>query len=156
MSSSSWLSNMQTLDDVDVFGKHVLIRVDFNVPIDQQGNITDDFRIQAAIPTINYVLSKSPKRLILMSHLDPWDETPASTKDKRLRMNVVAARLQDLLQQPVIKVDDCINLKLPKANIILLENLRFYPEEKKNDEKFAEKLALMADVYINDAFGTCH
>lgn len=147
---------MKTLAQLDLTGKRVLVRVDFNVPIDNRGNITDSFRIQGALPTIKHILSKNPKQLILMSHLDPWDEVPASTKDPRLKMDNVGKALERLIGQSVKKVDDCLASSLPKDKIVLLENLRFYKEEKKNDPEFAKKLAQYADVYINDAFGTCH
>ena len=150
---------LKTLDVIDTNGKRVLVRVDFNVPIDEQGNITDDFRIRGAIPTINHLLENDAKQIVLMSHLDPWKETPAETKDPRLKMDKVAARLQELIKRPVTKVDDCVDITLPRTAIIMLENLRFHPEEMAERELqsiFAQKLAQHGDVYVNDAFGTCH
>ncbi len=147
---------IRTLDDVEVKGKRVLVRVDFNVPVDKKGKITDDFRIRRAVPTFVYLLDHGASQLVLMSHLDPWDETPASTKDPRLKMNRVARRLGQLIKESVAKVDDCINVALPDRKIVVLENLRFYKEEKKNDETFAKALAENGEVYVNDAFGTCH
>jgi len=150
---------LKTLKDMDFKGKRVLMRVDFNVPIgnpDGKGDIEDDFRIRSVLPTINYVLDHGASQVVLMSHLDPWDDISPTTKDPRLKMDKVAKRLSELLEQDVKKVDDCINISLPSAKVVMLENLRFYKEEKKNDVKFAEALAKNGQVYVNDAFGTCH
>ena len=128
-----------------------MIRVDFNIPLKNR-RITDNKRIKAALPTIKYVLSKKPKQIILMSHLG----RPQGEVVEELRLNPIAKELQKLLKRKVKKLSTCTPLKMPKDKIILLENLRFIPEEKKNDAKFAKKLASYADVYINDAFGTSH
>lgn len=146
-----------TLKDVDVEGKRVLVRVDFNVPMDKKGKILDDRRIKAVIPTINY-LTKKKAVVILMSHLG----RPKKVDDK-LRMDAVAKRLSKLLKTNVIKLDDCLGStvedqinEMQTGEVCLLENLRFYPEETKNDKLFAQGLAELANVYVNDAFATLH
>ncbi|OAT80252.1 phosphoglycerate kinase [Desulfotomaculum copahuensis] len=148
----------KTIRDIDVSGKRVLVRVDFNVPMDQQGNVTDDTRIRAALPTIRY-LTEHKARVILASHLG----RPKGKVDDRYRLDPVARRLGELLGRPVVKVDDCVGeepraavAKMTPGDVLLLENVRFHPEEEKNDEKFARRLADLADIYVNDAFGTAH
>lgn len=146
------------VEDLDLNGKRVLIRVDFNVPLDDKLNITDDTRIRAALPTIKYALDKGGK-IILMSHLgDPKEGAAAG-----LKMDPVAERLSQLLGKKVLKLNDCVGPEVEAAvagmkagDVILLENLRFHKEEKKNDDNFAKSLAKLGDVYINDAFGTAH
>lgn len=135
------------------------MRVDFNVPLDKKTlAITDDTRIKAALPTIEYILKKSPKKLILMTHLG----RPDGQIKEELRLGPVANRLQELLKTPVTKLNDCVgdNIKAAiassKDQVVLLENLRFHSEEEENDVNFAKKLASMADIYVNDAFGTAH
>ncbi len=147
----------KTVRDVDVKGKRVLLRVDFNVPL-QEGTITDDQRIRAALPTINYLLGGGAT-VIAMSHLG----RPKGKVVEALRLTPVAARLADLLDRPVTKLDDCIGRGVEQAvdaaqpgDLILLENVRFHPEEKDNDTGFARQLAALADVYVNDAFGAAH
>ena len=149
--------NKKTIRDIDVTGKRVLVRVDFNVPL-SEGAVSDDTRIQAALPTIRYLLDRGAA-VILCSHL-------GRPKDKvvdELRMDPVAQRLAELLDRPVTKLDDCIGPEVEAAalaakpgDLILLENTRFHPEETKNDPAFATKLAALADLYVNDAFGTAH
>ncbi|PLW79997.1 phosphoglycerate kinase [Candidatus Woesearchaeota archaeon] len=141
-----------TLDGLKVEGKKVIVRCEFNVPIDKEGNITDDFRIKKSLPTIKYLLDNGAKQVVLMSHLGK----PKGVVIDILKMNRVASRLQQLLGVEVIKVDDSVDITLPDSRIILLENLRFNPGEKENREEFAKKLASYADIYVNDAFGTCH
>ncbi|HKM17473.1 MAG: phosphoglycerate kinase [Firmicutes bacterium] len=150
--------NKKMIQDVDVKGKRVLMRVDFNVPMNEQGDITDDTRIKAALPSIRYLLERGA-RVILMSHLG----RPKGQIVESLRMNAVAERLGELLGQPVIKADDCIGPEVSAAveqmrdgDVMLLENVRFYPEEEANDLEFAKKLASLGDLYVNDAFGTAH
>lgn len=140
----------------DLTGKRVLVRADFNVPIDK-GNITDDTRIRAALPTIQDLTSKGAK-VILSSHFG----RPKGVDDK-LRLTPVAKRLSELLGKEVKKTDDCIGDEVAATvaamlpgDVLLLENVRFYPEEEANDPEFAKKLASIADVYVNDAFGTAH
>lgn len=146
-----------TLDDLQLKNKRVLARVDFNVPLDKKCEITDDRRIVESLPTIKKILQDGGK-LILMSHLGrPKGKTP------ELSLLPVARRLEKLLGKPVKFVNDCIGPEVEKAvsglksgECLLLENLRFYPEEEKNDPEFAKKLASLGDIYINDAFGTAH
>ncbi|MBW3002497.1 phosphoglycerate kinase [Candidatus Woesearchaeota archaeon] len=146
-----------TLKNMDLEGKRVLVRVDFNVPLDKKGKILDDRRIKAVIPTIDYLLKKKAL-VILMSHLG----RPKKVDDK-LRMDVVAKRLGKLLKTNIIKLDDCIGAsvedqinEMQTGEVCLLENLRFYTEETKNNKFFAQSLAELADVYVNDAFATLH
>jgi len=150
--------NKKTVKDIDIKGKRVLVRVDFNVPLDENGNITDDTRIVAALPTIEYILNQNAS-VILMSHLG----RPKGEVKENLRLNPVAKRLEELLKKPVKKLNDCIGKEVEEAaknikpgDVILLENLRFHKEEEKNDEEFAKKLASLGDVYVNDAFGAAH
>ena len=126
---------VKTFKDFDVRGKRVLVRADFNVPLSEQGEILDDFRIRETLPTIKYLLKREAK-VILMSHLGD----PGGKFVKELQLNPVAERLTELLGQ----------------NVELLENLRFNPGEESNDENFAKELAQKGDIYINDAFGACH
>ncbi len=150
--------NKKTIRDIDIKGKRLIIRVDFNVPLDDKLNVTDDTRIKAALPTIKYALEKGAS-VILMSHLG----RPDGKVVEKLRLNPVKNRLQELLTKPVIKLDDCIGdtvtetvKKLEAGDVALLENLRFHPEEELNDPNFSKALASLADIYINDAFGTAH
>jgi phosphoglycerate kinase len=147
----------KTIEDINPNGKRVLVRVDFNVPLNEQGQITDETRIIASLPTIRYLIGRGA-RVILVSHLG----RPKGV-DEKLRMDVVAKALQQHLGQPVKKVDDCIGPKVEQAaaelrpgEVLLLENVRFHPEEEKNDPEFAKALAQLADIYVNDAFGTAH
>jgi phosphoglycerate kinase len=151
--------NKLSVKDYDLKNKKVFMRADFNVPLDENGMITDDTRIKAALPTINYILGQGAK-LVLASHLG----RPKGEVKDSLRMDPVAKRLEELLDgKKVIKLNDCIGEEVKEAvskqtidEVILLENLRFHPEEKKNDEAFAKELASLADVFVNDAFGTSH
>ena len=149
--------SLASLSAADISGKRALVRVDFNVPVDDQGNITDDTRIRAALPTIQDLTQKGAK-VILTSHFG----RPKGV-DEKLRLTPVAKRLAELLGQEVIKTDDCIGddvaakvAALDNGQVLLLENVRFYKEEEKNDPEFARKLAANADFYVNDAFGTAH
>lgn len=151
--------NKKTVKDIDVKNKRLLGRVDFNVPLDKAtGAITDDARIRAALPTIRYLIGQGA-RVILCSHLGRPD---GKVVDK-LRLGSVAQRLSELLGQPVAKTDDCVGpavqaavAALQPGDVLLLENLRFHAEEEANDPAFARQLADLADVYVNDAFGTAH
>jgi phosphoglycerate kinase len=143
---------MRTIKDMNMDYKRVLVRVDFNVPLDANGEITSDNRIRESLPTIKYILEHNCKQIILISHLGKPD---GKVVDK-LKMNKVAERLEKLLDMTVVKMDDCININPPDAKIILLENLRFHAEEEANDENFAKRLAVLGDLYVNDAFGTMH
>jgi phosphoglycerate kinase len=152
------MNKIFTIKDFDVKNKRVLVRVDFNVPLDKKGGITDDKRIRAALPTIKHLI-KNRAIIILMSHLGK----PEGEIIEALKMDNAAKRLQKLLKKKVYKLDDCIGQdvedfisEMAYGEIVLLENLRFYEEEEKNDPEFASSLADLADLYINDAFGTCH
>jgi phosphoglycerate kinase len=146
------------IDQLDIHNKKLLIRVDFNVPFDKDGNITDDTRIKSVLPTINYAL-KEKARVILISHLG----RPKGKRVNELSLAKVCERLSILLNQNVKFAPDCIGEEVKRMvndlsfnDVILLENLRFYPEEEKNDKEFGRRLADLADVYINDAFATAH
>jgi phosphoglycerate kinase len=142
----------------DLSGKRVLVRVDFNVPLDDAGNITDDTRIRAALPTIQDLAGKGAK-VILSSHFG----RPKGKVNESMRLTPVAKRLSEALDKPVVKCDDCIGeaveaavAKMANGDVLLLENVRFYAEEEDNDPEFSKKLASLADIYVNDAFGTAH
>jgi 3-phosphoglycerate kinase len=140
------------LKDFKEKGKKVLLRADFNVPLDDKGEITDDNRITSTLPTINYLLRKKCQ-VIIATHLGRPD---GKVVDK-LRLDAVAKRLSELLKVDVKKLNDCVDVAVPAdAKVVLLENLRFHPEEEADDENFSKKLASLADVYVNDAFATCH
>ncbi|MFN3361038.1 MAG: phosphoglycerate kinase [Pseudanabaenaceae cyanobacterium] len=147
----------------DLQGKRVLVRVDFNVPQADDGSITDDTRIRAALPTINHLINAGAKT-ILVTHLGrPKGDTFGERAKDKLRVNPIAERLAQLLQKPVLKCDDCIGdtvaqqlAGLQNGDVALLENVRFYPEEEANDLEFARKLASLAEIYVNDAFGAAH
>lgn len=148
----------KTFKDIDVSGKRVFVRVDFNVPQDENGNITDDTRIRAALPTINYLVKQNAK-VILCSHLG----RPKGVFNEKYSLAPVAERLSELLGMPVKMAKDVIGesakeltSNMKEGEIVLLENVRFHAEEEKNDDEFARELASMADVYVNDAFGTAH
>lgn len=148
-----------TLRDIEVNNKRVLVRVDFNVPLDEEtGVITDDSRIRAVLPTIKYLIDHRAK-VILCSHLG----RPKGKVVDKLRLAVVAQRLSQILGQQVGSTEDCIGSevetaveKLKNGDVLLLENVRFHPEEERNDASFAQALACLADIYVNDAFGTAH
>ena len=148
----------QTVRDIDVTGKRALVRVDFNVPLDDEGVILDDLRIRAALPTIQY-LRERDARVILCSHLG----RPKGEAVESLRLAPIAARLSELLDAPVAAARDCIGAeaesavaKLVAGEALLLENLRFHAEEEANDPAFAGALASLADIFVNDAFGAAH
>jgi phosphoglycerate kinase len=151
--------NKQTVRDVDVRGKKVLVRVDFNVPLDKAtGTISDDARIRAALPTIRYLVNQQA-RVILCSHLG----RPDGKVVEKLRLRPAADRLSELLGQPVATAPDCVGPEVEAAvaalrpgDVLLLENVRFHPEEEANDPGFARALASLAEVYVNDAFGSAH
>ena len=149
---------MKTVDQINFLGKKALIRVDFNVPLDKDYNITDDNRMTAALPTIQKIL-KDGGEVILMSHLGRPKDGPT----EKYSLKHLIPHLSDLLGQQVEFADDCIGEQavekardLEKGEVLLLENLRFYKEEEKGDVEFAAKLAKLGDVYVNDAFGTAH
>jgi len=149
----------KTVNGMSVEGKRVLVRVDFNVPLDMEtGVVSDDSRIQASLPTIKYLVTRGAK-VILCSHLG----RPKGKVVEQLRMAPIARRLSELLESPVETVDDCVGEEvkskvemLREGDILLLENLRFHPEEAANDPSFAKELAELADLYVDDAFATSH
>ncbi len=149
---------MKTLKDLDLKGKRVLMRVDFNVPLDEELKVVDDTRIQAALPSIEYILEQGGK-LILMAHLG----RPKGEFKEEFRLEPVAKKLNEVVEPQVEYVNDCLGEKVEDAieemkegDLLLLENIRFYKEEKDNDPEFAEKLANLADVFVNDGFGVSH
>lgn len=147
------------VSDIEVSNKKVLVRADFNVPLDEEtGAITDDSRIQAVLPTIEYLTDRGA-RVILCSHLG----RPKGKVVDKLRLAVVAQRLSQILGHQVECAEDCIGPEVEKAieklnnsGVLLLENVRFHPEEERNDDSFAQALSRLADIYVNDAFGTAH
>jgi len=148
----------KTIKDIDVSGKKVLVRVDYNVPLDENLNVTNDKRIAATLPTIKYLLDQKAA-IILMSHLG----RPKGKVMAAMSLKPAAKRLSELLGREVKMAPDCIGAEVKKmakdlkpGEILLLENLRFHPEEEKNDDKFAAELASLGDVFVQDAFGTVH
>ncbi|MGB8309261.1 MAG: phosphoglycerate kinase [Methanoregula sp.] len=148
----------KTVKDVDVSGKRVLVRVDFNVPLGPDGTIEDDSRIRACLPTITFLINHSAK-VILCSHLG----RPHGIIDERLRLAPVARRLSELLEKPVVSLREAIGPSVEKTvaglkdgDVVLLENLRFYPGEEENNFGFSQDLSRLADLYVNDAFGASH
>ena len=149
--------NKKTVKDIDVKGKRVFVRVDFNVPM-ADGKVTDDSRIRAALPTIQYLIDQGAK-VILASHLG----RPKGQVVEEMRLNAAGERLSELLGKPVTKVDEAYGeavkveiAKMEEGDVLLLENVRFYPGETKNDPELAKAFAELADIYVNDAFGSAH
>ncbi len=149
---------VKTVEDLPVEGRRVLVRVDYNVPLDDAGAIGDDTRIRATVPTLRYLLSRRAS-LILVSHLG----RPKGKVVEGLRLDPVARRLSQILERPVAKVNDCLGpdaeaavRSLGPGDVLLLENVRFHPEEEANDPEFARDLAAWAEAYVNDAFSTAH
>ena len=148
----------KTVEDIDIAGKRVFLRVDFNVPMDKAGAISDDSRIKACLPTIKYLMNHDA-RVIICSHLG----RPDGKVVESLRLTPIARRLSELLSKPVealrqcigTEVDDAID-RLKDGNVVLLENIRFHPQEETNDPAFAKALSQLADVFVNDAFGASH
>lgn len=148
---------LRTVRDADVQGKRVLVRVDFNVPI-ESGKVLDDWRLRATLPTIRYLTERGAK-VILLSHLG----RPKGKRDEQFSLRPVAQRLSELLGQPVQFADDCVGevaeqtvARLQAGEVLLLENLRFHAGEEANDDSFAQQLARLGDVFVNDAFGAAH
>ena len=152
------MAKVKTIDDLNLEGKKVFVRVDFNVPLDADGTVTDETRIIAAIPTIRELQSKGAK-IVLASHLG----RPKGVRNPSLSLSPVAPLLAQKLESPVLFLDDCVGDEIESAvaslqngQVALLENLRFHGGETENDGSFASKLSKLADVYVNDAFGTAH
>jgi len=150
--------NKRSIVDLPLQGKRVFIRVDYNVPLDKQGHVTDDTRIRASLPTIRYAIERGAK-VILASHLG----RPAGKAEARYSLKPTAVRLTELLGKDVIIAHECVGPKVEQlvtemrdGDVLMLENLRFHPGEEKNDPSFAQQLAKLADIYVNDAFGTAH
>lgn len=151
--------NKKTIENINVENKRVLVRVDYNVPLDSSGNVTDNTRIALSLPTINYLINKNSK-IILISHLG----RPKDVVEDKYRLTPAAKELERLIGRPVKKFDETYSEEIKKyidneikpGDIVMLENLRFNPGEKKNDTEFAKKLASLAEVYVNDAFGAAH
>ena len=150
--------NKKTVKDIDLDGKKIFLRVDFNVPMDKAGSISDDSRIKASLPTIKYLMEHDA-RLIICSHLG----RPDGKVVESLRLKPLAVRLSELLGKPVEALKDCVGSEvedaiamLKKGKIVLLENIRFHSEEEANDPDFARALSQLADIFVNDAFGTSH
>ena len=149
--------NKATIAAIDVRGKTCFCRVDYNVPL-EEGNISDDTRIKASLPTVNFLIANGAK-VVLASHLG----RPRGKIVDKLRLDPVANRLSQLLGRQVTKLDDCVGDQVEKAvasmkpgEVVLLENLRFHPGEEKNDPDFAKRLAALGDIFVNDAFGAAH
>lgn len=152
------LTGVKTLREFSVKGKRLLIRCDFNVPLDERGNILDDFRIKQTLPTINYLVREKAK-IILMSHLGK----PKGEIVENLKLDRIQKRLSEYLILSIKKTDDCLGeeveeetKKMKEGEILLLENLRFHKEEEEGDSEFAKSLANLGDIFINEAFATCH
>lgn len=152
------MMNKKTIRDMEVKGKRVLVRVDFNVPMDDRGNITDDTRIRAAVPTIQYLAQQGAK-VVLASHLG----RPKGQRNEKYSLAPAASRLAELLGREVRQAPDCIGPEvqalvdaMQPGDLVMLENVRFYAEEENNDPGFAQKMASLADLYVNDAFGAAH
>ncbi|WP_456401472.1 phosphoglycerate kinase [Persephonella sp.] len=152
------VNSYMTLEDVDVKGKRVFVRVDYNVPLDEHGHIVDDTRIRETIPTINYLLDRNAK-VILASHLG----RPKGERNPKYSLYPVARRIERLLEKEVKFAPDCIGkeveelvFNMKEGDVVLLENLRFHPGEEQNDPEFAKALASLSEIYVIDAFGTCH
>ncbi len=151
-------SSLSSLSAEDLRGKRVLVRVDFNVPLNDEGSITDDTRIRAALPTVNDLISKGA-RVILSAHFG----RPKGQVNEGMRLTPVAQRLGELLGKKIVKTESCVGQDaqgkvnaLKDGEVVLLENVRFFAEEEKNDAEFAQQLASLAEVYVNDAFGAAH
>ena len=152
----TFMQQVKTIRDISLHNKRVLIRVDFNVPMDEDFNISDDTRIREALPTINYCIDNDPQSIILISHLG----RPKGIQPE-FSLNHILTRLERLLDKSILFADSIestleLQKNAPAGSIILLENIRFYPGEEKNDTTLSQKLASLCDVFVNDAFGTSH
>ena len=152
------MKKKKSITDLDLKGRRVLIRVDFNVPI-KNGTMGDDTRVRSSVPTVEYALTHGAKTVVLCSHLG----RPKGKPDPQYSLKPVADHLSKLIKRPVVFAEDCVGepaktaiASAPDGGVVLLENLRFHAEEEKNDATFAGELAALADVYVNDAFGSAH
>ncbi|MAG47689.1 phosphoglycerate kinase [archaeon] len=144
------MNDIKTVKDFNFEGKRVLIRVDFNVPLDEGAEIISDNKIRESISTIKYILDNNCKQIVLMSHLGR-----PNGFDEKLKMNKISERLKEILEIDLVKMDDCIDIEIPSdKKIVLLENLRFHKEEELNDQEFAKKLSRHGEIYVYDAFGS--
>jgi len=143
---------MRTIKDMNFDNKRVIIRADYDLPLDENGDIVSDTRIRESLPTIKYILEHNCKQVILISHMG----RPAGKIVEKLKMDKVALRLEKLLGITVVKLDDCINVNPKDAKVVMLENLRFHEEEEKNDEAFAKRLSVNGDIFVNESFATTH
>ncbi len=142
---------MKSIRDFNLEGKRVLIRVDFNVPLDNHGHVKDDTKIRKCVPTIEYVIENGGKA-ILMSHLG----RPKGKVVPEMNMDPVAHNLSRILGENILKLNESVDVFVPSGKVVLLENLRFHKEEEQNNKEFARKLSLLGDIYVNDAFGVSH
>ena len=157
ISNITSMKSVKSLKDIDIAGKRVMIRVDFNVPVDSHDNITDDRRIRAALPTINYCIDHKACSIILVSHFG----RPKGKYNEKYSLKHIVKRLERLLQKQIKFIEDFENARDEVATcslerVFLFENIRFHEEEEKNDAEFSKKLASLCDIYVNDAFGTSH
>ena len=146
------MMELWTVKNLRVKNKRVMVRVDYNVPLDENGDVRDATRIKASLETLKYLIKQKPKQIIIVSHLG----RPKGEANKKYSLAPVAEKLSKILKRKVAFVEDCTQEEMPEDNIVVLENLRFHQGEKGNDTKFARNLAAKADVYVNDAFGTFH
>lgn len=158
MANSNYMKK-KSIKDISIKGKNFIVRVDFNVPLDEKGSLMDDTRMREAMPTVKYLLDNGAARIVLCSHLG----RPKGERVEKYSLKHIIKRLEELIDAPIVFAKDCIGKeakdKIQNAKpgeIVLLENLRFHEEEEKNDEAFAKILASYADIYVNDAFGTAH
>lgn len=150
--------DIRSITEASVENKRVLVRVDFNTPLDAHGNVANDKRIRAALPTINY-LTENKAKVVILTHVG----RPKGERVEKLQTNAVARKLSELIEKKVVKADevfgDDVEKKINEMNsgdVIMLENVRFYPEEKENDSEFSKKIANLADIFVNDGFGVSH
>ncbi|RDU74325.1 phosphoglycerate kinase [Helicobacter anseris] len=150
----NFMQQTKSIKDIDICDKHILIRVDFNVPMDKDLNISDDTRIREALPTINYCIDNGAKSIVLVSHLGR-----PKGKDSKFSLKHILKRLERLLEKNILfaeTIEQAKELQNQYQGIILLENIRFYPEEEKNSDSLSQKLSTLCDIFVNDAFGTSH
>jgi len=143
---------IKTLKNTQISGKRVLVRAGMDVPVDKEGNITNDKRIIEGLPTLKFLLDNNVKQIVILNHMG----RPKSKDDKALTHNKLAEKLSSYLKVKVTKLDDCIGIEIPADKVVLLENVRFYKEETDNNDAFAKKLSEYGDIFVNDAFSVSH